>query len=94
MDSSIVTGIISGLIAIVVCLINNHYQRIESDKKHEANIILISYRLEQLEKEVAKHNNVIERTYALEKRADVTEEQLKVANHRLKDLERVEDDLR
>lgn len=76
MDTSIITGIISGVIAIVVCLINNHYQAKEAEKKHEANIMLISYRLEQLEKEVAK-NNGLERTYALERRVDHVEDQLK-----------------
>ena len=48
---------------------------------------LITYRLEQLEKKVDKHNNVIERTYALEERAAVQEEKLDVANHRISDLE-------
>lgn len=48
---------------------------------------LIAYRLEQLENKVNKHNNIIERTYCLEKRCDLTDEKLKVANHRLDDLE-------
>ncbi len=48
---------------------------------------LIAYRLEALEKKVDKHNSVVERTYALERRADVFAEQIKVANHRIGDLE-------
>lgn len=48
---------------------------------------LVVYRLEQLEKKVDKHNQVIERTFSLEKRADVLEERVKVANHRIDDLE-------
>lgn len=48
---------------------------------------LIAYRLEQLEKKVAKHNSLVERTYNLEAQAEVMEEQIKVANHRIKDLE-------
>lgn len=51
---------------------------------------LIAFRLEELEKKVQKHNNIIERTYALEKRVEVDEEKLKVANHRIDDLERAE----
>ena len=51
---------------------------------------LTQYRLEQLEKKVDKHNNVIERMFTLEKRADVLEERQKVANHRIDDLEREE----
>lgn len=41
---------------------------------------LMTYRIEQLEIRVNKHNSVIERTYVLE-------EQMKVANHRIEDLE-------
>lgn len=48
---------------------------------------LTTYRVEQLEKQVAKHNNLIERTYKLEERTELQEEKLKVVNHRLNDLE-------
>lgn len=51
------------------------------------NTKLINYRIEQLENKVNKHNNIIERTYSLEARLDVAEEKLKVANHRIEDLE-------
>lgn len=51
---------------------------------------LTNYRIEQLEKKVDKHNNVIERMFSLESRADVLEEKVKVANHRIDDLERSE----
>jgi hypothetical protein len=37
---------------------------------------LIAYRLEQLEEKVNKHNNVIERTFELEKRISVDEEKI------------------
>lgn len=50
---------------------------------------LIAYRLEQLENKVNKHNQVIERTYQLEKHAEVVDEQIKVANHRIGDLEQI-----
>jgi len=45
-----------------------------------ASAKLTTYRLAQLEKKVDKHNTVIERTFILE-------EQMKVANHRIGDLE-------
>ena len=48
---------------------------------------LTVYRIEQLEKKVDKHNNLIERTYKLEENQSVMEEQIKVANHRITDLE-------
>lgn len=48
---------------------------------------LTNYRIEQLEKKVEKHNRVVERVYILEKNEAVIEEEIKVANHRLDDLE-------
>ncbi len=49
---------------------------------------LTQYRLEQLEKKVQTHNNLIERTYKLEERTELQEEKIKVANHRIEDLEK------
>lgn len=46
-----------------------------------AGLRLMTYRIEQLEKKVDKHNNFAERM-------PVIEEQIKVINHRLEDLER------
>jgi ABC-type lipoprotein release transport system permease subunit len=48
---------------------------------------LTNYRIEQLEKKVEKHNSVIERVYLLEKHEAVIDEEIKVANHRIDDLE-------
>lgn len=47
-----------------------------------------NYKIEKLEEEVKKHNNLIERTFKLEEKTAVQEEQIKVANHRIDDLER------
>lgn len=49
---------------------------------------LISYRIEELEKKVNKHNNLVERTYRLEEGQALCEEKIKVANNRINDLER------
>ena len=49
---------------------------------------LTAYRLSELEKKVEKHNTVIERTYKLEEAQAVMQEQIKVANHRIGDLEK------
>lgn len=78
---TIVSGIISAAAAIVVCLITSSAQ----SRKTEA---LISYKLDELTKRVDKHNNVIERTYKLEELTAIQEEKIKVANHRIDDLER------
>ena len=49
---------------------------------------LIAYRLEQLEEKVNKHNQVVERTFRLEDNDKLMEEKIKVANHRIEDLEK------
>ena len=48
---------------------------------------LTNYRIEQLEKKVEKHNQVIERVYKLEKFEAVIEEEFKDANKRIEKLE-------
>lgn len=48
---------------------------------------LIGYRIEQLEKKVDKHNNVIERVFRLE-------DNEKLLDHRLNDLEKDVDKIR
>lgn len=48
---------------------------------------LTNYRIEQLERKQEKYNTLIERTFKLEERAEITDEKLKVVNHRLNDLE-------
>lgn len=53
-----------------------------------ASAKLTNYRIEQLEKKVDKHNTVIERTYKMEETQAVIQEQIKVANHRIGDLEK------
>ena len=55
----------------------------ELDKRDE----LQAYRIEQLERKVDKHNQVIARTYKLEECTELLGERIKVANHRIDDLE-------
>ena len=46
------------------------------------------YRIKQLEKKVETHNNLISRTYKLEQEYAVLDERIRVANHRIEDLEK------
>lgn len=48
---------------------------------------LLAYRLERLEERVNKHNNLVERTYRIEEEQEIIQEKIKVANHRIDDLE-------
>ena len=51
---------------------------------------LTNYRIEQLEKKVEKHNYLITRTYKLEQDFAVMDERVRVAYHRIEDLEKEE----
>jgi hypothetical protein len=71
------------IIALVGTLTGSYF----SNRKSQ---ILIAYRLEQLEKKVDAHNHLIERTFKLEESEAVQNEQIKVINHRIEDLEKIE----
>lgn len=84
---AIITAIISGAVTLIVCLVNNYFQRSRSKEENDKTVALIDYRLTELTDKVNRHNNLIERTYNLEKLAVLLDEKLKVANHRIADLE-------
>lgn len=49
---------------------------------------LVNYKFEETDRKLTRHNNFITRVYELEKREGIAEEQIKVANHRIEDLEK------
>ncbi len=77
MSDAVIVAIIglcgSGLGSLIAALISNKVWQ---------------YRIEQLEKKVEKHNNLVERTYQLEEDNKVFEEKFKVINHRIDDLKK------
>lgn len=81
MDAIVLSAMISGAVTLIVCLITNH----ASAEKTRA---LLEYKVDQLTKRMDKHNSVIERTYRLEELATLQAEQIRVANHRIADLEK------
>ena len=74
-------AIIAAVLGLVGTLAGSYF----ANRKSTA---LVIYRLEQLEQKVSKHNNLVERTYKLEEHLAVVDESIKVANHRIADLER------
>lgn len=67
--ATIISSLISAGATLVVCLITSKAQ-------HEKTMALIEYKIEELTKRVDKHNNVIERTYELERITSIHEEKL------------------
>ena len=80
----------TGIVAIAVAAISLVGNLVGSFLAHRKSTAIIVYRIDELEKKVQKHNNLIERTFQLEKRCEVIEEKIKVANHRIEDLEKAE----
>lgn len=80
MDPTVLSSLISAGVAIVVCIITQYAQ-------NRKTVALIEYKIEELTKKVDKHNNLIERTYKLEETTALHDEKIKVANHRIDDLE-------
>ena len=69
MTDALLGYIISGAVSLIVCIVNNYFTRKQTET-------LIIYRLEQLEKSVSKHNNLVERMYQVEKDVSLHEERL------------------
>lgn len=86
--SALISGAFGAVAAIIVAVVQSRSQHsrvlFEMDKRDA----LQAQRIEQLEKKMDKHNQLIERTYSVEKRIELLEKDIKVANHRIGDLER------
>ena len=82
-----IEAIITGIVGIVVCMINNAFQQKRADEQHTTTITLIEYKLDQLTHKVDLHNNAVERLYEVERKLGIDEEKIEVANHRIDDLE-------
>lgn len=91
MTDALMASVFTGGITLAVCLINNYAnsRRLEQQHKtqHDETMSIINYKLDELTKRVDKHNNLVERTYKLEKAISIQEEKIKVADHRIQDLE-------
>lgn len=87
MSAEIWVAIITSGLSLVGVIVTVVWGNKKSEKQSKQQTDLTIYRIDRLETKVNKHNNLIERTYAIEKRLDVDEEKIKVANHRIDDLE-------
>ena len=87
MSGEIWVAIIAAVGSLAGVIITVAYGNKKNAQASKAQTDLTIYRIDQLEEKVNKHNNLIERTYKIEQRLEVDEEKLKVANHRIDDLE-------
>ena len=90
MTESIIVAVITGVLSLVGVVIANltaHQKTMAAVEKAQA---LTDQRLDQLTREVRAHNGLVERMYAVEAKTNMQDEKIKVANHRIDDLERKE----
>lgn len=80
MLETIICAVIAGIVSILGSWLANR-------KSQAVFQAVIETKFEELSKHVEKHNQVIDRTYALETQTARMDEQIRVANHRIADLE-------
>lgn len=80
-------AIITGLIAIAVCLINNYFQQKSVAKQHDEVIAVINLKIDNLQHTVERHNQLIDRTYKLEESSALQDVEIKNLNRRVEKME-------
>ena len=81
MSDTIISSLISGGIALLVCIITN-----QATVKKAMTIVEV--KLDALSKTVEKHNSVVERTFRLEERTNDQEKRLDALARELHELSR------
>ena len=81
MSDAIIVAIITGGLSLIGSIVSNNRTAQSMDAKLDKQQAVTETKLEELTREVREHNNFA-------KRVPVLEEQIKVANHRIEDLEK------
>ena len=81
MSDTIISSLISGGIALLVCILTN-----QATVKKAMTIVEV--KLDALSKTVEKHNSVVERTFRLEERTNEQEKRLDALQRELHELSR------
>ena len=87
MSTEIITSLIIASSSIICQLLINASNRKKLKADNENTKSLIVYRIDKLEQKQDKYNHLQERVFNLEKNTAVADEEIKVANHRIADLE-------
>lgn len=80
MSEAIIVALITGGLSLIGVIITNNWAAREMDAKLDKQQAVSNEKIEELTREVREHNNFA-------KRVPVMEEQIKVINHRVSDLE-------
>ena len=80
-------AIITGIVAIIVCIVNNWVQYNKTKQETDKTVALIQQELATLSDRVNRHNQIVERTFKLEESTALQDAELKRVNERLKVVE-------
>lgn len=81
MSEAIIVAIVTGGLSLIGVIVSNNRTAQSMDAKLDKQQAVTETKLEELTREVRAHNNFAQRV-------PVLEEQIKVANHRIEDLEK------
>lgn len=81
MSEAIIVALITGGLSLIGVIVSNNHTAQSMDAKLDKQQAIMDTKLEELTREVRMHNNFAQRI-------PVMEEQIKVANHRISDLEK------
>lgn len=77
MNDAVLAALITGAAAIIANIVTSNKASRDMDAKLEKNQAVTDTKLENLTREVNKHNNVIERTFKLEGRVTEVEHEIR-----------------
>ena len=86
--TALISGVSAAAAAIIVAVVQSRAQYNAVIAEMSKRDALQAQRIEQLEKKMDKHNQLIERTYKVEESVKLLEKDIKAADHRLKNLEK------
>lgn len=78
--AGVVAAAITGILALIGVIVSNIGSNRKIEHRLETSQAVTDYKIDELTREVREHNNFAHRV-------PVLEEQIKVINHRIKDLE-------
>ena len=78
---------VTGGFSLAGIIITNILSNRKIEHQLEMSMAVTNTKLEDLTKQVEKHNNVVERVFKLEETDKLLDEKISVANHRILDLE-------
>ncbi len=87
MNTDVIVALVTGAFTLAGVIITVIVGNKNTAKQIKDQSELTLYRIQQLEKKQDAHNTLIERMYIVEDKVNIHDEKIRVANHRIDDLE-------